>query len=85
MRFQIRGSKTGIALWALATALAFAGFAGAAQAQSAAFQTLPTGASINMSIPLFKSRVVLVDLPTGRVAVGNPDVADIVVINPTQL
>ena len=59
--------------------------AGSAQAQSAAFQTLPTGAAINMSIPLFKSRVVLVDLPTGRVAVGNPDVADIVVINPTQL
>jgi pilus assembly protein CpaC len=40
---------------------------------------------INMSIPLFKSRVVVVDLPTGRVAVGNPDVADIVVISPTQL
>jgi pilus assembly protein CpaC len=61
------------------------GFTGNAHAQSAAFQTLPTGGSINMSIPLFKSRVVLVDLPTGRVAVGNPDVADIVVINPTQL
>ncbi len=65
--------------------LAAGSIAGSAQAQSAAFQTLPTGAAINMSIPLFKSRVVLVDLPTGRVAVGNPDVADIVVINPTQL
>jgi pilus assembly protein CpaC len=70
---------------ALVALLAIAGFAGAAHAQTAAFQTLPTGASINMSIPLFKSRVVVVDVPTGRVAVGNPDVADIVVISPTQL
>ena len=85
MKINIGGWKTGVQAWALALAMAFAGFAGAAQAQSAAFQTLPTGAVINMSIPLYKSRVVLVDLPTGRVAVGNPDVADIVVISPTQL
>ena len=85
MNFHMKGSRTGVLAWALAIAMALAGFTGLAHAQSAAFQTLPTGGSINMSIPLFKSRVVLVDLPTGRVAVGNPDVADIVVINPTQL
>lgn len=85
MIFHIKGSKTGVVAAALVALLAFTGYADVAAAQSAAFQTLPTGASINMSIPLFKSRVVLVDLPTGRVAVGNPDVADIVVINPTQL
>lgn len=65
--------------------LAIAGSTGAASAQNAAFQTLPTGSSINMSIPLFKSRVVVADQATGRVAVGNPDVADIVVISPMQL
>lgn len=70
---------------ALAVLLASAGCVSVAQAQTAAFQTLPTGASIDMAIPLFKSRVVVVDLPTARVAVGNPDVADIVVISPTQL
>ena len=64
---------------------AVAGFVGTVQAQTAAFQTLPTGSSINMSIPLFKSRVVVADQATGRVAVGNPDVADIVVISPMQL
>ncbi|MGH8241740.1 MAG: type II and III secretion system protein family protein [Steroidobacteraceae bacterium] len=74
-----------VAVSTLATLMAMTGIVGSARAQTAAFQTLPTGASINMSIPLFKSRVVVVDLPTGRVAVGNPDVADIVVINPTQL
>ena len=85
MSFHGKGSKIGVGVAALVALLALTGYAGVAAAQSAAFQTLPTGASINMSIPLFKSRVVLVDLPTGRVAVGNPDVADIVVISPTQL
>src|SRR5688572_20724442 len=80
-----RGGWAARAVTALVAMLALSGIAGDARAQTAAFQTLPTGASINMSIPLFKSRVVVVDLPTGRVAVGNPDVADIVVINPTQL
>lgn len=65
--------------------LAFLCAVGVAVAQEAGFQQLPTGASISMSVPLFKSRVVIADQPTGRVAVGNPDVADIVVIGPTQL
>ena len=39
----------------------------------------------SMLVPLFKSRVVAVEEPTGRVSVGNPDVADIVVISPTQM
>ena len=69
----------------LVALLASAGAASVACAQSAGFETLRTGASIDMSIPLFKSRVVVVDLPTSRVAVGNPDVADIVVIGPTQM
>lgn len=85
MNSQSRVSITGTIVATLVAWLASGGLTGVAQAQPAAFQTLPTGAAINMSIPLFKSRVVLVDLPTGRVAVGNPDVADIVVINPTQL
>ncbi len=38
-----------------------------------------------MTVPLFKSRVISLDHPTGRVAVGNPDVADLVVIRPTEL
>jgi pilus assembly protein CpaC len=65
--------------------LAITGVHSVASAQTAGFETLPTGASIDMSIPLFKSRVVVVDLPTSRVAVGNPDVADIVVIGATQM
>ena len=85
MRKNYKVSLSAIFASTLAVLLAFAGGTAVAQAQSAAFQTLPTGASIDMSIPLFKSRVVVVDVPTARVAVGNPDVADIVVISPTQL
>ena len=43
------------------------------------------GATIDLIVPLYKSRVVTVDVPTSRVSVGNPDVADFVVISPTQL
>lgn len=57
----------------------------AGSAQTTSFQQLPTGASIDMAVPLFKSRVVVSAASTGRVAVGNPDIADIVVISPTQL
>lgn len=58
---------------------------GPACAQGAGIAQLPMGGSIDMSMPLYKSRIVSVEQPTGRVAVGNPDVADIVVISPTQL
>jgi pilus assembly protein CpaC len=78
-------SKFTIVMSTLVVLLSFAGAASVASAEAAGFQTLPTGASIDMSMPLFKSRVVVVDLPTSRVAVGNPDVADIVVIGPTQM
>jgi len=43
------------------------------------------GATIDLVVPLYKSRVVTVDVPTSRVSVGNPDIADFVVISPTQL
>lgn len=85
MRTLTTLSTTRIVVSTLIMLLASVGAASAAYAQAAGFQTLPTGASIDMSMPLFKSRVVVVDLPTSRVAVGNPDVADIVVIGPTQM
>ena len=85
MRTPFMLAMSRIAVSTLVALLASAGAASVACAQSAGFETLPTGATIDMSIPLFKSRVVVVDLPTSRVAVGNPDVADIIVIGPTQM
>ncbi len=43
------------------------------------------GTTIELAVPLFKSRVVTVAGPATRVSVGSPDIADIVVISPTQL
>jgi Flp pilus assembly secretin CpaC len=61
------------------------GGAGVANAQGASIAQLPMGGSIDMTMPLYKSRIVTVEQPSGRVAVGNPDIADIVVISPTQM
>jgi len=43
------------------------------------------GASIDLAVPLYQSRVVTVLTPANRVSVANPDVADIVVISPIEL
>ena len=39
----------------------------------------------SMEVPLYKSRVVLLDSPAARVSVGNPDIADILILRSTQL
>src|SRR5882757_6929697 len=46
---------------------------------------LTGGASIDLAVPLYQSRVVTVVTPANRVSVANPDVADIVVISPVEL
>jgi pilus assembly protein CpaC len=46
---------------------------------------LPDGGSVDLFVPLFKSRIVSVPGGAHRVSVGSPDIADIVVISPTQL
>jgi len=61
------------------------GGAGATYAQTAGTERLPIGGSLEVSMPLYKSRIVTVAEATGRVAVGNPDIADVVVISPVQM
>ncbi len=43
------------------------------------------GSENSMSVPLYKSRVVALNAPAARVSVGNPDVADILILQSTQL
>ncbi len=52
---------------------------------SSAQQHLAPGAALDLSVLLFKSRIVSLDAPIGRASVGNPDIADIVVIRPTEI
>jgi len=46
---------------------------------------LPNGGAVELYVPLFKSRIVNVPGGAQRISVGSPDIADIVVISPTQL
>jgi pilus assembly protein CpaC len=77
----IRGWIGGAAIALLAT------IAGPVSAQDTTTpqQRLRSGASVDLAVLLFKSRIVTLDAPVGRVSVGNPDIADIVVIRPTEL
>lgn len=48
-------------------------------------ERLKPGAAIDLSVLLFKSRIVTLESPVGRVSVGNPDIADIILIPPMDL
>ena len=43
------------------------------------------GVENSMTVPLYKSRVVALNSPATRVSVGNPDVADILILRSTEL
>ena len=55
------------------------------QAQGTGAPTLRGGNNEALVVPLFKSKVVQLDEPAARVSVGNPDVADILILRSTQL
>jgi pilus assembly protein CpaC len=56
------------------------------QAQTASDSvTLGYGNTESLLVPLFKSRVIRLNSPAARVSVGNPDVADILILRATQL
>jgi pilus assembly protein CpaC len=43
------------------------------------------GAENALTVPLYKSRVVSLDAPAARISVGNPDIADILILRSSQL
>ena len=43
------------------------------------------GAENSMVVPLYKSRIVSLNAPANRISVGNPDIADIVIVQSSQL
>jgi len=75
--------------WAIFSALAVLGTVhpnfSNAQETTVPQQRVGSGASVDLSVLLFKSRIVTLDQAVGRVSVGNADVADIVVIRPTEI
>src|SRR5579872_2934787 len=47
--------------------------------------TVGSGYVTELVVPLYKSQIVNVSGPASRISIGSPDIADIVVISPTQL
>lgn len=43
------------------------------------------GTENSMEVPLYKSRIVGLNAPAARISVGNPDIADILILRATQL
>ncbi len=39
----------------------------------------------SLTVPLYKSEIVRLTIPAARVSVGNPDIADLIILQSTQL
>jgi pilus assembly protein CpaC len=70
-------------VWTIATLACLVTAAGVGAQEQLA--RLGGGNENAMTVPLFKSRVVALNTPAARVSVGNPDVADILILQSTQL
>jgi pilus assembly protein CpaC len=71
-------------LWALLGVLCL-GAATAAPAQEPADQVVHAGRNTNIVVPIYKSRVVELPSPAKRVSIGNPDVADVLILKSSEL
>jgi pilus assembly protein CpaC len=57
----------------------------AARAQDLTDQVVRAGRSTSLTVPLYKSRVVEVPQPVKRVSIGNPDIADVLILKSNEL
>ncbi len=57
----------------------------AGAADTPTFDVLPTGGTVSLRVPLFKSRVLRAAIPAARVSVGNPDIADLLILGEGEL
>ncbi|MET0656797.1 MAG: type II and III secretion system protein family protein [Steroidobacteraceae bacterium] len=56
-----------------------------ALAQESADQVVRATRNTNLTVPLYKSRIVSVSSPVKRVSIGNPDIADVLILGPDEL
>lgn len=85
MKFPIRIMRRRISL---VTLLLFSTMLISGQALSQTTSQTPQlgrGADRALLVPLYKSRVVSLDAPAKRISVGNPEIADILILRSTQL
>lgn len=55
------------------------------QAQETSDQVVRAGRSTQLVVPLYKSRVVELPAPAKRVSIGNPDIADVLILRSNEL
>jgi pilus assembly protein CpaC len=79
-----KGFRTALVLGA-GVACAFAAPAWSQAPASTAAPMAVSSEAVDLVVPLYKSRTLTLPVAAGRVSVGNPDVADIVVIRPTEV
>ena len=67
--------------WALACLLVPLG----AQAQESADQVIHATRNTSVVVPIYKSRIVELPQAVKRISIGNPDIADVLIVQPTEL
>lgn len=60
-------------------------WAGVLFAQDSSEQVIHAGRNTSVQVPIYKSRVIVVPAPIKRVSVGNPDIADVLVLGADDL
>lgn len=71
---------------ALVIGLVWLGSGASGHAQEAATdQVVQAGRNTNIVVPIYKSRVVELPTPAKRVSIGNPDVADVLILKSNEL
>ena len=55
------------------------------QAQEASDQVVHAERYTSLTVPIYKSRVVSLSTPAKRVSIGNPDIADVLILGSSEL
>ncbi len=71
--------------FAILTCLLFTTFGTAHAAEAPAFDVLTPGGQTSLKVPVYKSRVLRTAIPATRVSVGNPDIADLLILGEGEL
>lgn len=60
-------------------------FSAPLSAQESSDQVVRAARNTNLTVPLYKSRIVSVSSPVKRVSIGNPDIADVLILGTDEL
>ena len=71
--------------WCLLAGLACLVLATTAAVADEASQAIRVGGSGNLTVPIYKSRTVALSAPAKRVSIGNPDIADVLILRSDEL